>query len=133
MPRLLESTFLVDFLRRQEEARRLVERMEAEGERLFTTEINAFEVFLGAYPKGRLDHRRFAKAVGLLSRLHVLGLDRAGVIEAAEIAGSLHASGRSIGVLDILTAGIARAAGCKTIVTRDQDFRRIPGLKVETY
>jgi len=107
--------------------------MEAEGARHFTTEVNAFELLVAAYAGGKIDRRRLAKTVGLLGRLHVLPLDRAGALEAAEIAGKLRAAGRTAGTLDILTAGIALASGCSTVVTRDQGFRRIPGIRVETY
>jgi len=107
--------------------------MEDEGARHFTTEVNAFEVLVAAYAGGKLDPRRLTKTVGLLGRLHVLPLDRAGALEAAEISGKLRAAGRTVGVLDILTAGIARASGCDSIVTRDKHFRRIPGIRMETY
>ncbi len=130
---MLDSTLLVDFLQRKEESRRVIARMEGEGARHFTTEVNAFELLVAAYAGGKLDPRRLAKTVGLLGRLHVLPLDRAGALEAAEISGKLRAAGRTVGVLDILTAGIARASGCDSIVTRDQDFCRIPGIRMETY
>lgn len=41
--------------------------------------------------------------------------------------------GRDIGALDALTAGIALASGYNTVVSRDDSFRRVPGLRVETY
>jgi predicted nucleic acid-binding protein len=38
-----------------------------------------------------------------------------------------------MGALDLLVAGITLASRYDTIVTRDKDFRGIPGLRVETY
>lgn len=107
--------------------------MEAAGEPPATTEVNAFELFAGAHRAGRPDPVKLAQVQRLLSRLDVLILDRGGAVRAAELASRVQATGRTIGVLGILVAGIALASGYDTIVTRDQDFRRIPGMKVETY
>lgn len=131
--RLLDTTVLVDFMRRRPEARRVVQEIEDAGERNVTTEINAFEILEGAFPDGKPDRAKFAHVQQILQRMDVLDLDRAGAARAAEIAARLRASGRRIGVLDVLVAGIALASGFDTIVTRDEDFRRIHGLKVETY
>jgi len=131
--RLLDTTLLVDFMRRKPEARRVVRAMEEAGERKATTEVNAFELAEGAFPEGRLDRAKFAHVQQMLGRLDVLVLDRAGALRAAEIAARLRSDGRSVGVLDILVAGIALASGFDTIVTRDDDFRTIPGLRVESY
>src|SRR3972149_3864195 len=58
---------------------------------------------------------------------------RAGAIRAAELLSGLSARGRTPGVLDILVAGIALASGYDTIVTNDEGFRRIQGIKVQTH
>lgn len=131
--RLLDTTVLVDFMRRRPEARRVVQEIEDAGERNVTTEVNAFEILEGAFPDGKPDRALFAHVQQVLQRMDVLDLDRAGAARAAEIAARLRAAGRNVGVLDVLVAGIALASGFDTIVTRDEDFRRIPGLKVETY
>jgi len=131
--KLLDTTVLVDFLRRREAARRVVLALEEAGEQVGTTEVNAFELLLGAYPRGRLDSKRHAAVEKLLNRIEVIPLGRRGATCAAEVLSRLRADGRDIGVLDALIAGIALASGYDTIVTHDEDFRRIPGLKVETY
>lgn len=131
--KLLDTTVLVDLLRRQEAAQRIVQSMEEAGERGGTTEVNAFELLLGAYRRGRLDPGRRADVERLLDRIDVLALDRRGAARAAEILSKLHADGRDIGVLDALIAGIALAYGYETIVTRDEGFHRVPGLQVQTY
>jgi len=131
--KLLDTTLLVDFLRRREGARRVVLAMEERGEPAGTTEGNAFELLLGAYPRGRLDPKRLAPVEKLLNRLEVLPLTRPASMQAAEILSKLRAEGRDIGLLDALIAGVAIASGCDTIVTHDEGFRRVPGMKVETY
>jgi len=131
--KLLDTTILVDFLRRQDAARKAVETMEEAGEQTGTTEVNAFELLLGAYVRGRVNTRRLAAVEKLLGHVEVVPLDRAGAARAAQVLSALRASGRDSGVLDALVAGIALASGYDTVVTRDEGFRRIPGLKVETY
>jgi len=131
--RILDTTFLVDFLRRAPEVKRLAQDLEDRGERPATTEVNAFELLVGAYEEGRINRERFAQVQQMLQGLDVLALDRAGAIRAAELLSGLSARGRTPGVLDILVAGIALASGYDTIVTNDEGFRRIQGIKVQTH
>lgn len=131
--RLLDTTFLVDVLRKREDAGRAVAAMEEGGERAATTELSAFELLVGVYRRGRVDSERMAGVDTVLSRVDVLPLDHRGAARAAEILAGLRAEGKDLGLLDALIAGIALAAGYDTIVTRDEAFRRVPGLKVQTY
>jgi predicted nucleic acid-binding protein len=131
--KIFDTTFLVDFLRRAPEAKRLAQDLEDRGERPATTEVNAFELLVGAYEEGRINRERFAQVQQLLQGLDVLALDRAGAIRAAELLSGLSARGRTPGVLDILVAGIALASGYDTIVTNDEGFRRIPSIKVQAH
>mgnify|MGYP001596597380 CR=1 FL=1 len=131
--KILDTTLLVDFMRRRLEARHVVEKLENAGERPATTEVNAFELAAGTYVDGRVDKVKFAQVQQTLGRLDVLVLDRAGAFKAAELLSKLRSAGRTVGALDLLVAGIALASGYDTIVTRDEDFRAIPGLRLETY
>ena len=131
--KILDTTLLVDFMRRRLEARHVVEKLENAGERPATTEVNAFELAAGTYVDGRVDKVKFAQVQQTLGRLDVLVLDRAGAFKAAELLSKLRAAGRTVGTLDLLVAGIALASGYDTIVTRDEGFRAIPGLRLETY
>jgi len=133
MRRLLDTSFLVDHLHRREEAKRVILDMEERKERPATTEVNAFELFVGTYEEGRVNRERFAHVQQVLEGLDVLLLDRAGAVWAAELLSKLRSQGRTPGVLDILVAGIAVASGYDTIVTNDEGFRRIPGIRVQSY
>lgn len=130
--RLLDTTFLIDVLRKRERAHEVLESMTTAREPGATTEVNAFELFLGAYRRGRLDPARRAAVEVLLERLEVLPLNRDGAMRAAELLAKLRAEGRDLGLLDALVAGIALASGFETIVTRDEGFR-VPGLRPQTY
>jgi predicted nucleic acid-binding protein len=95
--------------------------------------VNAFEVLLGAHRRGRRQEGRMVDVAKLLDRLEVLPLDRAGATHAAGVLSKLRASGDDLGLLDALVAGIALASGCDTIVTRDEGFRRVSGLRIQAY
>lgn len=131
--KLLDTTFLIDVLRKRESAGRVVAAMEAAGERGAAAEISAFELLVGVYRRGRIDRDRMAGVETVLRGVDVLPLNRAGAARAAEVLARLRAEGKDIGLLDALIAGAGLAAGCDTIVTRDEAFRRVPGLKVQTY
>ncbi len=131
--KLLDTTILVDVLRKVEAAHSLVRDMEEAGEPALTTEVNTFELAMGAYRHGRADPRRLSEIENLLERLDVLSLNREGARRAAEVLAKARADGRDLGLLDALVAGIALVSGCDTIITRDVGFRRVPGLRTQSY
>jgi len=131
--RLFDTTLLVDFARKADAARRIVQEADEAGERCATTEVNAFELLLGGFSKGRAKPDKLDELQRFLHRLDVLPLDRAGALRAAELVSRLRGEGRDVGALDALIAGIALASGYDTIVTRDESFRQIPGVRVQTY
>lgn len=132
--RCLDATILIDILRRVPAARTKIEELERDGP-LVTTEIGAFELYLGVERYG--DRRReeeARKVASLLDQMDTLPFDRAGALRTAQLSWELKRRGRTIGLLDLLTAGIALGHGHDTIVTRDAgDFERVPGVDVETY
>lgn len=131
--KLLDTAFLIDVLRKREDAGRAIAEMEETGEHGATAEVCAFELLVGVYRRGRIDPERMTGVETILSRVDVLPLDRSGAAHAAEVLTKLRAEGTDLGLLDALIAGTALAAGYDTIVTRDEAFRRVPGLKVQTY
>ena len=128
----LDTSLLIDLTRDRPEATKAVEAAEAMG--AVTTEINAFELYAGAYRDGKPVAREVKAVEDALRRVEVLPLTRHATRRAAEIAAFLRAQGRTVGALDVLIAAIASVHGIDTIVTANaEDFRRIPGLRVESY
>ncbi len=129
----LDATILVDLLRENREAMARVAQLETEGP-LATTEANVFEVYFGIHLRPDRRDVEERAAASLLARLEVLPLDRAGSTRAGAIAADLRRRGQEIGFVDVLTAGIALGHGIDTVVTRNiEHFRRVQGLRVETY
>ena len=130
----LDATILIDILRRVPAARAKIEELERGGP-LLTTEIGAYELYLGIERFGaRRRDEEARKVADLLAQVDALPFDRASTIRTAQLSWDLKRRGQTIGLLDLLTAGIALGHGHDTIVTRDQeDFRRVPRIRVETY
>ena len=132
--KLLDSTFIVDFLRKRIESERALEILR--GETVFTTRINFFEVLTGIFSlKSEAERERhFADAFMLFERIGILELDEKSAIKASQIAGELNKSGAHIEPNDCLTAGISLSNEIEIIVTRNiKHFQAIKGLKIETY
>lgn len=132
--RCLDSTVLIDLLRDHPAAKARVRQLEEE-EPLRATEIGSFELHLGVQPLG--ERRRAAeeaRITELLAQMEMLPFERRSAIRAAEIAGVIRRRGQTMSLADLFTAAIALGHGCDIVVTRDvTDFRRVPGLRVETY
>jgi len=126
---ILDTTFLIDFLRGDPSA--IATMQEIKSSPLFTTEINVFELYFGAYLRGK---NSVASTTALLSQLTVLDLDRRSTLRASAIAAELTRKGRSIDASDILIAGIALAHGVSKIVSRNaKHFEPIDELEVVGY
>ena len=132
MIKLLDSTFLIDYLRGEQSAIAFAKRSQ---DRLATTEINVFEVVTGFHRhRGANARRSIEIAEDYFRTLSVFPLDHAPALLAANIAGMLSKKGVPVDFADCLIAGIALQNGCEAIVTRNlKDFSKIPDLRVEPY
>ncbi|MFX0013698.1 MAG: type II toxin-antitoxin system VapC family toxin [Promethearchaeota archaeon] len=135
---LVDSTFLIDALRKKPNVRKFLQKNPTEI--LFTTEINVFELYLGLHSSKILEKEvaLFAKRKQpleeLITKFQVLSFRRGEAIESAKILGKLYRSGKPIEFRDGLIAGIAIANGIKKVLTRNTDhFRRIKEIEVLSY
>lgn len=124
-----DTTFMIDFLRAKTQEKRLPPLD------FCTTQINAYELFVGIYRlKTENKQKRLDQAEDLLKQLIILPFSDLAMRRAAEIAGILMQQGREINQNDCITAAISLSHGISTIVTQDAEhFRRIPQITVETY
>ena len=127
--KILDTTFLLDLVRGKKETRPVFEGKD----RLFTTQINMFEVIRGLFFKN-ISSSKFVLITELFEDINVLSLDDDSIIKSAEISANLAREGRIIPDNDCLIAGIAITKGISRIVTRDSEhFKRIKGIEVEEY
>lgn len=128
----LDTSLLIDITRDDPDAQRAARGALPGG--AVTTEINAFELYVGAHEGGQPVLRKMEAAETALRGLDVLPLTHAAALKAAEMVSLLRSRGQEIGALDVLIAATALTHGVHTIVTADAgDFGRIPGIRVESY
>lgn len=123
-----DATFLVDYLDGVDAAGEFVS--ERNRGVWFAPTLALFEVYRGALRAGST--AGMSRAVEGLEWVEPLPLTDDAGREAATIEDELRAAGEPINLGDVLIAGICRDAGAQ-LVTRDQDFERVDGLKVATY
>jgi predicted nucleic acid-binding protein len=125
----LETTFLIDLLRGKREVKELKDHLDKDT--LAVAAPSLMELWSGACIAQQSAAEK-EKILDLFQSLDVLTLDEKSAREAGEIEAELLRKGLPIETEDMMSAGIARMHG-ETIVTRDQHFARIPGLKVLKY
>lgn len=126
---MADTTFLVDLSVGDEAAVWIVASAEAAQEVLATTFINAYEYLLGnARRKGASRERGQA----FINHLLILSGDYRSAVLSSQAGVQLLGRGEMVSTTDLLIAGIAMREGA-VLLTRDQDFARIPGLAVKNY
>ncbi|MBI5064916.1 PIN domain-containing protein [Candidatus Woesearchaeota archaeon] len=127
--KVLDTTFLIDLSRGNEDALKLIESKSP----LLTTQINMYELMRGLFLRG-MSLPKLREVMEVFEDLRVLSLDNNSIIKSAEISAELIKSGKEISDCDCLTAGIALSKGVDIVVTRNQEhFKRIRGIKVQNY
>ncbi len=122
----LDTSFLIDLARNNPSALRKFRQI-AES-KLFVSSLAAFQFLYGV----NYDSRREQEASRMVAALDTVDFGGKEAKEAAEIKRELTASGKTVEDIDILIAASAKIHRLK-LVTRDKDFRKIPGLEVEEY
>ncbi len=77
--------------------------------------------------------RRQREIDRLLSVVTLLPFDKNAAGHAAQLRFELEKSGQQIGPIDLLIAGTALANGATLVTNNAQEFRRVPGLRVEDW
>ena len=127
----LETTFLIDLLRGKKEVTALKDELERTEKDLAVTTPSIMELWAGTL-LAKVPAKEQEEVKMLLQSLTILPLDEAAAKEAAEIEVELRRRGNPIQPEDVMIAGIARSRGEK-LVTRDEDYARIPGLRLLKY
>jgi tRNA(fMet)-specific endonuclease VapC len=128
---VFDTTILIDALHRKEAALRKIVDLEETEETICTTQINALELYKGAYLPIKSDED-IQKVKKLLDAFVILHINDDTYEWFAALSAKLKSRGESTNDFDELIAAIAMANGA-AIVSKDSHFRRIPGLRVISY
>ncbi len=128
---LLESSFLIDVMRNNKDALDLLAALEQKEQMFYIPTPSIMELWIGAL-ESKLPEQEKAKIEELLASFRSLPLDIESAKRAAEVDSDLSQRGLRIETADVMIAGIALVHG-ETVVTRDEHYARIPGLRVLKY
>lgn len=119
----MDTSAIIDFLRKGEKTKRIIERGRSRGDTVGVTSISLFELLSPIFHRRLLKREKAVRAFARESKFLVL--DAAATEEASKIMGALLRIGKPVNALDVLISGIAVANGADEIVTSDKDFQTI--------
>ena len=129
---LLDTSFLIDFLRGSSSAEEKLRHYTESYEALTTTPINAAELFKGAY-SAKAKKAEVAKAKGILDHLEILELSVAVCEKYGSLINELRSRGAPIGDLDTLIASAAIVHRQILCSRNKAHFERVPGLALDSW
>jgi tRNA(fMet)-specific endonuclease VapC len=124
----LDSDLLVDFLRNKKEAVDFILHRETTSN-LYTTSINLFELFYGAYKSDKKEEN-IATIKDFMERINVLGFSEESCEKAGETLVQLEKEGNLIEFRDLFVGVIALTNGCVIKTNNKKHFAKIKGLKL---
>lgn len=128
---LLDSTFINDLVREDENAVAYLDQLIADETDVTISPLTVFEVGIGLRGGAEKYAGRYRRTV---HKMDVAPVDRAVAENARVNQLDLYNQGTPIGAVDILIASTALVHADRHVVTRNVgEFERVPGLAVETY
>jgi predicted nucleic acid-binding protein len=128
---VLDTTILIDSIREKSTAIRKIIELEEAGETLCISEINALELYRGAYFPKKSD-KKIQSVKKLIDAFAILPINNDTYEWFGSLSAELRSRGESINDFDELIAAIAMSNEA-AIVSNDAHFKRIPGLSVILY
>lgn len=125
----LDSTFCIDVLNGIDEAIACLRSLESGHVRLAIPAPALTEFLVGAFARGG---KRLAQALEFAAQLEVLEVSPEIALDAARLGGECFRRGHPVGNIDLLIAATSMAHHA-ALITRDEDFARIPGLTSQSY
>ncbi len=126
---VIDTDILIDLLRDKKYAVSKMRELE-KNEELVTTDINAFELYFGAY-NSREKERNIASTKGLLKTMMLLHTQEESMEMAGRIFAERRAKGKMIEIRDLLIAAIALRNGCRLLTNNRDHFEGIGGLSLQ--
>lgn len=136
--RLLDTTFVVDFVNSDPGAVRLADRVDVEASLAAISAVTVHEYLLGIHVRyGRERNEalqdKLEAARNDLDRFEIIPISREIAERSSGIQSELTRLGKQIGINDVYIAATGLSYGL-TVVTRNKaHFERVPRLKVEGY
>jgi predicted nucleic acid-binding protein len=127
---IADTSFLIDFLRRNKKAVEKAEELEDENRGYALGSPTVYELWVGV---ARSNAEQKEEILDVISSQIIQGLDQEAGLTAGKIQQKLLDEGDRIGHLDALIAGIARENSSRILTDNVDEFERITNLEVENY
>lgn len=128
---VLETSFVIDILQSVPAALKLLDELQSRESVIYVTSPTVMELWEGAL-RSKLSVKEKERVDRLLASVIVLHFDARAAKGAAEFRFELSQAGTPVELRDIMIAAVAMANG-ETVVTKDSDYARIPGLRILKY
>lgn len=128
---VLDTTFLVDLLRKDPAACRKLNELEEKKAFLATTCMNVLELYRGAYLSSAAE-QNILLIRSILEEIPILPVTDEVFPIFGEISAQMSRQGIRAGDFDEIIAAVTLSYD-GVIVTRDSHFLKIPGISVEKY
>ena len=127
---LLDTTFVIDLFRHERGALKKAEELDREASTKAISVVTAHEVLRGLFYLGNEEKLKIGEAS--LTRFDIIPYTYEIAKRAAEIDAKLVKAGEVIPFPDVVIAATAITYNLK-LVTRDEHFKKIERLRVESY
>lgn len=125
---IIDSDVLIDFLKNMPQTIEKIKELKEDNE-LGTTDINAFELYLGAY-KSKKQEKELADVKGLLNTLFLSSTNEDSMEIAAKILSDLEKKGKPIALRDLFIGSICLTNSFKLYTRNKKHFEKIEGLSL---
>ena len=129
---IVDTTFLIDILRRDRVAIARLRALENQGETLWVPTPAIYELWDGVERGDRPDEEA-KKIDALLRNYTVIAFDAAAAAAAGRLAGELARRGTVLKNIDVMIGGIALETGNPVLTRNAKDFEKIPGIEIVAY
>ncbi len=125
---VIDTNMLIDLMRNVPKITDAIKRLENENE-LCTTDINAFELYWGAY-KSRQHEKEMAAVKDVLGALALISTTEKAMNAAAKIIAELEKKGKAMDLRDLFIGSICIANSFKLLTRNAKHFENMEGLEV---
>ena len=123
-----DTDIIVNFLRNEPKAVRIINKLIESEEQISTTTINSFELWKGAYRSKKENAKEVVET--FLNNIGLLPLDKESSKKAGEIFELLASKGETVDALDVMISSIALSNNEEILTLNKKHFERIPNLKI---
>ena len=127
-----DTSFIIDLLRGDETAERLLDIIEKEAQPQKVSSVTVLELYEGV-ARSQMPESKQKRILDILETKHVVSADRAVMRKAGKLSGELVNDGKRIEREDCIIAATALLNDEPIITRNTKHFGRVDGLEIRSY